>query len=212
MKTCFVTSGFTDGFPDTFIYELRKHLSSQNRFTFVASDFAAQHITLKYMDIVLGWFSAHGIAFKEAGVVDHGVTKEQAAEMILTADVVWLSGGPTLAQIASIKDYDLIPALQASNGIAIGMSAGSINMAKRVVLARDVNDDVPELSIYVGIGLVNFNIEPHLQAASDAHLTDVEEASKVSPIIGLPDNSFIIDNDGTYSIFGPYRLFNAQEI
>ncbi len=87
------------------------------------------------------------------------------------------------------------------------MSAGSNNMAKHVVLAKDPHDDETAQIIYAGIGLVNFNIEPHIQAASYEHLADVVEASKLSPIIGLPDDSFIIDRQGECKVFGPYRLF-----
>jgi dipeptidase E len=80
--------------------------------------------------------------------VDNEVSPEKAKESVETANVVWLSGGPTLAQMESIRRYGLIPALCARDGITIGMSAGAINMAKRVVLAKELSDDVPELSVY----------------------------------------------------------------
>ena len=36
------------------------------------------------------------------------------------------------------------------NKIVIGISAGAINMAEKVVLAKDVEDNIPNLSIYKG--------------------------------------------------------------
>jgi peptidase E len=160
-----------------------------------------------YLGIVLEYFRDKDINFREVKVIDYEVTPVKALSLIEKADVVWLSGGPTLVQIRCIKEYGLISALQKRNGITIGMSAGSINMAKKVVLAKDLADNVPDLSVYDGIGLVNFNIEPHLNTASKEHLNDVEIAAKVSPIYGLYDNAFIEDIDGEFKVYGKFKLF-----
>lgn len=106
-----------------------------------------------------------------------------------------------------MKDYNLISALQNRDGITIGMSAGSINMAKRVVLAKDMEDNIPELSIYNGIGLVDINIEPHLDSSSENHLNEILEATQFSTIYGLNDNSFIKIVDNNISIYGYCSIF-----
>ncbi len=103
-----------------------------------------------------------------------------------------------------LKEYNLIPVLKNREGLTIGMSAGSINMAKRVVLAKDINDNVPELAIYDGIGLVDINIEPHLDSASEEHMKDVYEASQFTTIYGLYDNAFIKIVDDKMDIYGIY--------
>lgn len=85
-------------------------------------------------------------------------------------------------------------------------------MAKKVVLAKNINDNIPELSIYNGIGLVDFNIEPHLNAANSEHIREIEIAAKVSPIYGLHDEAFLEVVDGSMKIFGEYRLFGIASI
>ena len=207
MKVCFLTSGFSNGFPNDFIHEIKKHLSPVNQLAFVASDFSAHEKTVKYKDLFVKWFSDCGIVFESTTIVDNCLSPKEADQVIRMSNVVWLSGGPTLTQIADIKRYELIPALCERDGITIGMSAGSINMAKRVVLAKDESDGIPELAVYDGIGLVDLNIEPHIQNAAEQHLMDVVRAAKISPIIGLPDDSFIVDVNGVYSIFGKHRLY-----
>lgn len=207
MSVNFLTSGFDDGFPDAFIRELKKHLAPVNRLAFVASDFSVHERTKTYAERYLSWFAVHGISFARCTIIDDALSPKEALVAIRAANVVWLAGGPTRTQIADIRRCGLIPALRARDGVTIGMSAGSINMAKRVVLARDPDDDVPELSIYEGIGLVDLNIEPHINAASATHRADVEAAGKVSPIIGLPDDSFIVEQNGNKQIFGPHILF-----
>lgn len=207
MKINFVTSGFPDVFTDEFITELKKHLISCKSFVFVASDFRAHDRTKHYHDKFLRLFADKGIEFEQSFIVDYEIKPDEAVRLIKSADVVWLAGGNTLIQIKHIKEYGLIPALIERNGITIGMSAGSINMAQRVVLARDDNDNIPELSVYDGIGLINFNVEPHLNEASAGHIEEIKEASKISPIYGLYDESFIEETNGEMKIFGKYRLF-----
>ena len=91
------------------------------------------------------------------------------------------------------------------------MSAGSVNMAKRVVLARDLDDDIPKLSIYKGIGITDINIEPHCDFRNEKHWKDIEEASQYSDIIVMHDDCYIIvDNDVT-SYYGSYvKMANSS--
>ena len=84
------------------------------------------------------------------------------------------------------------------------MSTGSINMAKRVVLAKNLDENIPELSIYDGIGLVDINIEPHLDSASEEHINEIYEASHYATIYGIYDNTFIKIVDDTMDIYGVY--------
>lgn len=91
----------------------------------------------------------------------------------------------------------------------MGLSAGAINCAKRVVLAKDESDNIPELSIYSGLGLVDINIEPHLDLTREKHLQEILEAAKHTEIIGLYDNSFIRVDGTEYQIFGPYHRFKG---
>lgn len=207
MKANFSTSGFPCGFTDKFIKELKKCLNEQKSFVFVASDFSIHRKTNRYMNLFLKLFKDKNIVFENAVIVDNKISPTKAISLIQEADVVWLSGGDTLLQINDIKNYGLIDCLQQRNGITIGMSAGAINMAKNVVLAKDMDDNIPELSIYDGIGLVDFNVEPHLNTASTEHIKDVKIASQVSPIYGLYDEAFIKSVDGSFDIFGEYRLF-----
>ena len=185
MKVSFLTSYFPNGFTNDFINCIKEYYTNEGSFVFIASDFSTHSKNDKNIDIFLNMFKSNGIIFKETHVIDNRISKKEAKEYIEKAEVVWLSGGNTLNQIKEIKEYDLIEALQTREKITIGMSAGSINMAKRVVLAKDINDNIPELSIYDGIGLVNINIEPHLDPTDEEHNKDIYEASKSSTIYGL---------------------------
>lgn len=210
MKVNIVTSGFPHGFTDDFITEVDRYLSSRKLFVFIASDFRIHSKTKLYHDRFLRMFREKGIVFDQSCIIDCEIQPEQAAECIHRADVVWLAGGPTLKQIAHLREYGLIEALQRRDGMTIGMSAGSINMARRVVYARDVREDVYETAVYEGIGLVDFNIEPHLNEAGPDHLEDIRQAAQIAPIHGLHDDAFILELGGTMRIYGKYKLFDER--
>lgn len=207
MKVSILTSGFPNGFTDDFIQCVKEYYNNNGSFLFIASDFSGHSKTDKYTNEFLNMFKNNGIIFDNVHVIDDRITKEKAMEYIKEADIIWISGGDTLKQIMNLKKYNLIPVLQNKEGLIIGMSAGSINMATRVVLAKDINDNIPKLAIYDGIGLVNINIEPHLDSASEEHMKDIYEASQITTIYGLYDNSFIKIVDGKVDIYGEYLKY-----
>lgn len=211
MQISLLTSGFPNGFTQDFIHCVKQYYSNKGSIIFIASDFAGHDRTDHYTAILSNMFQAEGILFKEIFVVDDRVTSETAIQYIKRASVIWLSGGDTLKQIDHLQQYNLIPSLQGKQGLIIGMSAGAINMAKKVVLAKDEDDFIPELSVYEGIGLVDINIEPHIDSSSQKHLDeDLKEASKFAKIYGLPDESFIKVIDDEIEIFGDYKIFESS--
>lgn len=210
MKVNFLISHFGECFTEDFSSNIKKYYKNGGNFVFVASDFSLNEKTDKYNKIFCEMFNASGIFFENSFIVDNRVSKEEAQKRIKESDVVWLAGGDTLKQITDIKNYDLIPAFNERNGITIGMSAGAINMAKNVVLAKDEKDGVSELTIYDGIGLVNINVEPHLNSADDFHIKEIEEAANINTIYGICDNSFIKVIDKEIEVYGEYKIYKPR--
>lgn len=202
MRAHFLTSAFDQGFSAEFIAALKPCLPKDPSLVFVASDFSGHEKTEKYARQFLRWFQDQEILFSRWGIVDFTLPREEAVRAVEQADVVWLNGGDTLKQMAHIREYGLIPALRNRDGVTIGMSAGSINMARRVVLAKDESDNIPELSVYEGIGLVECNIEPHVNQAAPSHWKEIFEASRLAPIYCLHDGSFILEQEGKVRVFG----------
>lgn len=189
--------------------ELNKYLPVNPSFVFIASDFTQPARTQYFLDVLIQSFRDKGLVFKTVHTINFHITAEVARELIYDADVVWIAGGPTLKQMNYIKQYELIPNLLIRDGITIGMSAGSINMARRAILIEDTDDNV-KTEIYDGIGLVNINIEPHLNYASIDHIKNIEKLSNET-IIGLYDNSFIVLTDDKQECFGKYKIFEKKE-
>ncbi len=203
MKVSLLTSGFPEGFTQDFTDCVTRHYDG-GTFLFVASDFDVHNITDKYAGIFTDMFKKAGVEFEDVHILDSRMPKDEAKEHIENAGIVWLTGGDTLKQISYIKEYELIDSLKNRNGLTIGISAGSINMAKKAVLARDPREDIEELQVYDGIGRVDINIEPHLNDADSEHLWDVIEASNVETIYGLFDGAFVEVIDDEAMFYGDY--------
>ena len=103
------------------------------------------------------------------------------------------------------------PLSSLNNKIVIGMSAGAINMAKKVVLAKDPDDNILELSIYEGLGLTDINIEPHCDFSNKEHWKELEKASEINEIVVMNDDAYIICDDDI-SYYGTYLILKNKEI
>lgn len=197
------------GFSEVQTKYLKKDIKNTNVITFIASTFSDIEKTNMYLDIMVNWFKNIGITFKEVYLINDSVTPFQSKEYIDKSDVVFIMGGDTLEQIKNINKYDIISNLQKRKGITIGISAGGINMAGDVAIARDIDDNIPDHSFYKGIGLVYINIEPHFDLNNIIHNKDIIEMSKENKIICLPDESFIrIDKD--INIIGDYYIYDKE--
>ena len=211
MKTNILTSGFPHGFTEAFITAVEQSLDRRDQFVFVASDFRVHDRTAYYMDLFLGMFREQGIVFGEAHIVDYECTPEQARTWIADSDVVWLAGGPTLTQIDHIREYGLIDSLRQRDGLTIGMSAGSINMADWVVFESKQSRGLTEIGMYEAIGLVEINIEPHINEADKKRLAQIRKFAQDGPILGLHDDAFVVERSGQIEIFGTYEWFGEHD-
>ena len=104
MKVSFLTSGFSDGFTEDFIQCIKEYYNNNGSFVFIASDFAGYSKTDRYLGEISRLFENSGIVFNEVHSIDHRITKEKAVQYIEKADIIWISGGDTLKQIAYLKE------------------------------------------------------------------------------------------------------------
>lgn len=204
MSTYILTSMFPNGFLAQAAEIFRQEISKRDKFAFVASEFELLHEkTDKYFRLFLDMFEGIGIHFEEAYVVDGRMSAEAAQRAVSEADVVWLSGGDTPTQFGYFQKYGLVDVLKAHDGVIIGMSAGSINMAKTAICTLSCGHYKQE--IYNGLGCVDISVEPHFvrEKVSEELLALSEEYT----IHGLCDDGLIVCSGETVEFYGEvYRL------
>lgn len=204
MSTYILTSMFPNGFNDEVTERLKKLIVKRTKFAFVASEFEKRHEeTDHYFQLFLNMFHEKGIKFEEEYVIDGRISKEEAQKKVQEADVVWLSGGDTIAEYKYFLEYGLVQIIREHTGIVIGMSAGSINLSKTAICTVSCGHDKQE--IYNALGCVNISVEPHFVA--DKVSKEVLELSRNYLIYGLCDGSIIVCQDGSTEFFGEiYRI------
>lgn len=178
--------------------------------SFIPCDFDEYNENDKFVNKLINLFEDKNYKFNQVNIVDNRLSKKEMISNIKNSSIVFMLGGDTLNQISNINKYNLKEVIRDTK-IVIGMSAGSINMAKKVVLAKDPDDNIPELSIYEGVGITDINIEPHCEFTNHEHWLELEKASTISDIVVMNDDAYIIvDETATY--YGKYVVLKNKKI
>lgn len=198
-----------NGFNDMQSECLIKNIKDNSVITYIASDFDDIVKSKKYSSAMMRFFEAIGIKFKKVNLVDSSVSINDAKEMLNSSNIVFLMGGSPYLQMKGINKYGLKDKIKTID-LVIGVSAGSMNQSKRVVY-EDEDFDM-KLYDYEGLGLVDFNIYPHLDFNNIELLKESFRISEIIPIICLPDDSFIRVIDSKIEYYGPHYSISNNEI
>ena len=189
---------------------LNKNIKDKKIISFVCCEFDSYEENDHFVDKLIKLFCEKNFKFDNTYVIDNRLTNEEMIDNINKSSIIFMLGGDTLEQIKNINKYNLKESIT-NNKIVIGMSAGAINMAKKVVLAKDPDDNILELSIYEGLGLTDINIEPHCDFSNKEHWKELEKASEINEIVVMNDDAYIICDDDI-SYYGTYLILKNKEI
>lgn len=208
MSTYILTSMFPNGFNEIITEIFLQKIKKRGKFAFVASEFEKMYEkTGHYFHFFLNMFETAGIHFENSYVVDGRMRAEEAQKAVAEADVVWLSGGDTPTQFRYFRKFGLDAIIRQFDGVIIGMSAGSINLAKTAICTLNCGHSKQE--IYEGLGCVDISVEPHfIRSEFSKELIDL---SKQYTIYGLCDESIIICAGEKIDFYGEiYKLSNGN--
>lgn len=213
MKSILISGSFRKTeIPTNIINFINKNILEEKNISFISASFNEYELNDKQTNKFLNAFKEKKLIFDNTYIIDSRYSKKEMIEIIKNNNIVFLLGGDTLEQIKSIKDYELIKSINNDNKIVIGVSAGAINMAEKVVLAKDIEDNIPELSIYNGLGITNINIEPHCDFNNKTHWNDLLEASMYTDLVVMHDDAYIILDDDNISYYGHYLILKKGKL
>ena len=84
----------------------------------------------------------------------------------------------------------------------IGVSAGAMNQAKRVVYRDEFENN--RIYDYEGLDLVKINVYPHFDSKNQELLDEIDEVSKMVDLILIPDESLIRIENSKVEYIGTY--------
>lgn len=199
-----------------FITLIKKYLKGNISILFIAStpnDFEKVDM---YSSLLFESLKLSGIIFDEYNVLDSR-TIERTREFIDKADFIFLSGGNAFLQSEFFEKIKLKELLKNYDGIIVGQSAGSINMAKNVFNSPEQGENSEPIYLE-GLGLTEINIEPHWK--TDTFKFDeyekyqreyILEESKKRDIYALCDGSYITIIDNEINMYGEiYKIKNGS--
>jgi len=143
----------------------------------------------------------------------------EAKKLVEESDLIVLAGGHVPTQNAFFHRIHLRELLQCYNGVVLGISAGSMNMAE-IVYAQpeEPGESGPEYERFIpGLGLTDVQICPHYQKVRD-YLVDglrlFEEItypdSMGNCFYALPDGSYIYQDEDHKLLCGKgYRIMDG---
>ena len=209
MKSILMSGSFKKmEIPSNIIDFINKNVNRDYTICFISADFDDFIGNDKFVNKLINEFSRNKIIFKNISIIDNRINKNQMINIIKNNKIIFLLGGDTLKQIKSIDEFNLKKYIRQKGKIVFGISAGAINMAKKVVLARDIDDNIPQLSIYDGIGITDINIEPHCDFRNKVHWNDLIEASFVNKIVVMNDDAYIIIDNDNIKFYGGYCILD----
>ena len=197
--------------------QIKERINENNTILYMASNPENSKEIDSYASLFFEGLALSGINFSEYLILDNR-TKDNAKEYIKKANVIFLSGGDTYIENDFFKQVHLKELLKNFDGIIIGQSAGSINMAEFVYNSPEEKEE-SEPIYFEGLGLSNINIEPHfildttefneMQLYQRKHL--LEESNK-RPIYALCDGSHILETNKSITVYGKAFLIKDGSI
>lgn len=200
------------------IEQLKESLPHYNKIIYMASSPSNYENNDTYSSVVYESFKLSGITFNEYVLVDYRY-EGNLEEEIKDASLMLLSGGDTKEEMEFFEEINLKNKLKKYEGVLLGQSAGSMNMAKKVICPPEDVNQIGENYIFDGLDIININIEPHFILNIDTSLEESvllrKELLKISDkhtLYALTDGSHIVFSDGKYTLYGDAYIIRNRNI
>ena len=199
-----------------FINELRRCLPDPLRALDICSHPDAWKITDFYAGITRGYFEDAGFPVERYLTLDSR-NEDRAAELIQSSNLILLDGGHVPTQNRFFQRIGLRELMASYGGVAVGISAGSMNAAD-VVYAQpeEAGEGVdPSYRRFLpGLVLTQVNVLPHYDRVKDDILDGLRLFEDITypdsmgrTFYAIPDGSYLFNEGGRTELRGEaYRI------
>ncbi|MDF2908538.1 MAG: peptidase [Herbinix sp.] len=224
MNTIFLTSMTLENMNDispklnninNFVTQLKKyHKKGFDNFVYFPSNPITYDNNDSYANLYCKAFENSDFKFNNCILVDNR-NSSKIHEIINDADIIILGGGELPRQNTFFNNLHLKQELNYYDGIIVGMSAGSMNLADIVFDFPELDEHIGNPNFLKGLGFTDINIVPHykpteknyiLESGLDAWATYVLPHSNKIKIYALVDGTHILIQNNHAEIFGEAYL------
>ena len=201
------------------VEQIKASVKKFENFVFIVSN-PASDVNDIYANVTFESFKMSGIGFKNLIVVDNR-NKHDIEKIIKIADLVFLSGGHVPTQNAFFEEMNLKKLLASYDGVIMGQSAGSMNLAKRVYNYPESLDEINDPKFLEGLGLTDLTIVPHFNTEKGNEQVDdgidlmndyLIKDSRTLPLYCITNFSHIKIENGKNEVFGEVFLMKNGQI
>ncbi len=198
---------------------IKKNLKNLNKIVWICNNPNDFENNDKRSFIVFESFKLAGLDFNEKIILDKRNYKK-SKDILKDASIIIICGGKIIPQLKFLKKIKLKKFLKSYNGIVIGISAGTMNLCKKIFNFPEEISDINEKRILKGLNLFKYSIIPHFDGLTKSYQIECPEIdivnnyiipySKKFNFIGIPNESYImIDNEVKY--YGNiYTIFDEK--
>lgn len=204
-----------------FVEELQKALPQPCFALFICSDPDQPSLTYGFAEDMQDSFAEIGAPLDSVEVLERE-NQEHCAELVESADLIFLCGGHVPTQNAFFQEIGLRECLEGWDGVIIGISAGSMNSAEVVYASPEEPGEAldPDFQrFFPGLGLTDIMIQPHYQKEKDAVLDGMRLFEEIiypdsvgRQFFALVDGSYIAGGDGWEELRGEAYLIEDGEL
>ena len=197
------------------IEQIKTNLSKENIMLFICSSPDDYERNDNHAKITFDSFNMSGFNFKKLIIIDHRYNGNIKSD-IKSSDLIFLAGGHTLTEMKFFEEINLRELLENYNGVIIGQSAGSLNLADTVVCGPECDEEIGTNYIWKGLGKTSINIEPHFilnPPVSELKIRkELLDLSIDYDIYAICDGSHIFDNGVSQILYGEGYLINNKKV
>ena len=199
------------------VEQIKASVKKFENFVFIVSNPAGEKNDM-YANVTFESFKISGIGFKNLVTLDN--RNKQNTE-IKSADLIFLSGGHVPTQNKFFEEINLKKFLASYNGVIIGQSAGSMNLAKRVYHYPESLNEIGEPKFLDGLGLTDLTIVPHFNTEKGHEKVDdgidlmndyLKKDSHTIPLFCITNFSHIKIQNGNPDFYGEIYLMKNGEL
>lgn len=156
---------------------------------------------------IIGMLKQCDVEVEDVYIIDDRNIKNIDTKLFIDADIMYFMGGDPLLQNGFVVNNNLLEHLKKSKAFIIGVSAGSMNLAKNTFIPKyELNEKARFIE---GFGLCDISIVPHFDISDNEQLTETKANGKLHKLIGLPNDSAVfIDGDDVEYINDYYVYSN----
>ena len=201
------------------LQRLREALPPYCRCLFVCSSPDRRDLNCAFGADVFQIFAEAGMPFSHYAVLD-GDNAYEAKKLVGESDLIVLAGGHVPTQNAFFQKIRLGSLLRNYDGVVLGISAGSMNMAEEVYAQpEEPGESAPEYARFIpGLGLTDINILPHYQKVKDYEVDGLRLFEDITYpdsmgrcFFVLPDGSYIYQDEEVQLLCGKgYSLCDGE--